>query len=340
MITVAKDGSGDFYKVQDAVNRAEYLSKNDPEYAGETIIIRKGIYQEHVEIRVPKLSLVGEDAAETVIADSRYAHMPMPDIGKRGTFRSYTMLIDADQVQLGNLTVANTSGAGPRIGQAVALYADGDNLIFESVRLLGWQDTLFTGPLPEKEIEPHGFIGPKEHAPRINGHQYYKNCYIEGDIDFIFGSATAYFDHCTIFQKNRANLQTTALGPVTPEEHQAALHMEHAGFATAASTPASQHYGYVFNACQFLSDCPDKSCYLGRPWRNYANVVIMNSYIGPHIHPDGFHNWNKRDAEATVVFAEYNNEGPGADHGHRVPYVIRLSDKDAEFYTRDKVMQS
>ena len=77
-------------------------------------------------------------------------------------------------------------------------FAEREGIRVQNCRLIGSQDTLFTGPLPEKEKEPGGFRGPKEFAPRINGRQYYKNTYICGGVDFIFGSATAYFENCTL----------------------------------------------------------------------------------------------------------------------------------------------
>lgn len=123
-----------------------------------------------------------------------------------------------------------------------------DRLLFEDCRFLGSQDTLFTAPLPPKEIEPNGFIGPKQQAPRIHGRHCYRHCYIEGDIDFIFGSATAYFEECEFFSKH--------------------IDQDINGYVTAASTPKDQKYGYVINACRFTSNCPPHSVYLGRPWRD------------------------------------------------------------------------
>lgn len=316
-----------FSSIQAAVDAADGAYKEalrrEISWAGETIQISKGVYHERVTITTPGLTLRGEGAKDTLISYGLYGHMPSPDIGKLGTFRSYTMLIDADRVTLRDLSIENTAGAGPDIGQAIALYADGDELCFDRIALLGWQDTLFTGPLPPKEIEKNGFIGPKQFAPRRNGRQYYHDCHIEGDIDFIFGSATAYFDHCTIFQKDRRKLLRTA---------------EALSFATAASTPEGQTYGYVFDHCRFLSDCPEGSCYLGRPWRNFARVAILHSWLGPQIHPAGFHNWGKTEAEGSVVFGEYQNEGPGAAHAQRARFVKELSDEEATEYTREKVV--
>lgn len=317
-----------FTTVQAAIDAASSSYQKAQEagipWSGEQIWIEKGLYHEQVTIQVPGLVLLGEDRKETRISYDLYGKMPSSDIGKLGTFRSYTMLIDADHVELCNLTVENTAGAGPNIGQAIALYADGDALSFDHIALRGWQDTLFTGPLPPKEMEKNGFIGPKQFVPRRNGRQYYYHCWIEGDIDFIFGSATAYFEDCTIYQKDRTKLSVPAPFPRS--------------FATAASTPEGQTYGYVFDHCRFLSDCPSASCYLGRPWRNFAQVVILHSYLGLHIHPAGFHNWNKEDAEATVQFLEYQNKGAGAACDERAPFVKELSDAEAAAYTRERVV--
>lgn len=353
-----------FSSIQSAVDAANAAYKEairrGGSWAGETIRISKGIYHERVTITTPGLTLCGEGAKETIISYGLYGFMPSPDIGKLGTFRSYTMLIDADRVTLRDLSIENSAGAGPGIGQAIALYADGDELCFDHIALLGWQDTLFTGPLPPKEIEKNGFIGPKQFAPRRNGRQYYRDCHIEGDIDFIFGSATAFFDHCTILQKDRRKLLRPAdAGPAPqnpacdgtplsgseessgkngaaaadPREMTEAL-----SFATAASTPEGQAYGYVFDHCRFLSDCPDASCYLGRPWRNFARVAILRSWLGPQIHPAGFHNWGKTEAEGSVVFCEYQNEGPSAIRSQRAAFVKELSAEEAAEYAREKVV--
>lgn len=92
----------------------------------------------------------------------------MPDGIKRGTFRTYTLFLDAPDITLCNLTVENAAGAGKEVGQAIALYAEGEGIRVENCRLIGSQDTLFTGPLPEKEKEPGGFRGPEGILPRAS----------------------------------------------------------------------------------------------------------------------------------------------------------------------------
>ena len=315
-------------------------SDNEPVH----ILITPGIYYEKLVINRPFLTIEGTGVsnADTVITYDDYAKMPQSDIGKLGTFRSYTVFIDTHDITLKNLTIENASGDSLTHGQAIALYADGDRLFFHSCRLLGHQDTLFTGPLPPKEIEPDGFIGPKQFAPRINGRQYYKDCYICGDIDFIFGSATAYFDNCEIEALRHS---------VNDNDVQ--------GYVTAASTPEGQEYGYVFSHCRLTSrSCPKNSVYLGRPWRNYAKTVFLECELGEHINEAGFHDWDKKEARNTVLYAEYrnypkitvtNNPDTAADihcnggrctpYPHRADYVCELNAMQAEHFSRENVLR-
>ncbi len=311
MLVVSKDGNGDFPTVSEALAHA---------VGGETIFIRNGIYSEQVEVRIPGLRIIGEDRQRTVLSGALYAMMPMPDIGKRGTFRTYTMLVDADNVDVANLTVRNEAGSGDSIGQAVALYAYGDRLSFENMDITGCMDTLFLGPLPDKERLPNGFTGPTEKEPRRRMRMFFRDCRIEGDIDFIFGGAAAYFQYCKIVQKQHASAGT--------------------GYAAAPSTPEGQEYGFVFDQCSFLSNtsCAEGSVYLGRPWRDYGKAVIMRSYIGAQCHAAGWHNWDREEAEKKCFFAEFENNGPGADMSGRPAWIHRLSPEEALAFSREQVI--
>lgn len=296
-----------------------------------TIAVNPGIYHEKVTLDRPYIHLVGSSADECIITYGDYARDLMPDGSKRGTFRSYTFLLDADHVTLENLTIRNSAFPRSKAGQAIALYADGDNLNIKSCRLESYQDTLFTGPLPPAPVQIGGFTGPKEFAERRVGRQYYKDCYICGDVDFIFGSAIAYFETCEIASVFSEELSKGSDGS-TPIY----------GYATAASTPVDSLYGYVFDRCRFTSTCPKESVYLGRPWRDYAQTILLNCYLGEHIHPEGFHDWNKPDARNTCLYAEYNSTGPGADNGRgvRADFVRSLSEEESLHYSRDKVLQN
>lgn len=281
------------------------------------IQIAPGIYKERLEIKQNHISFLGTDAAQTKITYSDGALDLMPEGDKRGTFRTPSVFIDADDFYAHNISFCNEAGQGNKVGQALAVYADGDHLIFENCRFDGHQDTLFTAPLPKKEKQAGGFKGPKEFAPRRMGRHLYKECYIAGNVDFIFGSATAYFENCELFMKQRKN--------------------DINGYVTAPSTYEGQKYGYVFQNCRFTSDCPPESAYLGRPWRNYARCVIINSEIGAHIRKEGWHDWDNKEAWDTMYFAEYGNYGAGAGN-ERAPFVKMLSEEEAAEYTRENVI--
>lgn len=228
---------------------------------------------------------------------SHFAREIHPDGTKRGTFRSYTLLVDGDNVTFKNCVFENTSGEGELVGQALALYLDGDDISLEDCVLRGHQDTLFLAPLPEKEIIPGGFLGPKQFTERKNRTFYFKNCRIEGGVDFIFGGASAYFENCEF---------------VSVEQ----------GFVFAPSTPENVKVGFVAKNCRFIATdgVPPRSCYLARPWRDHAAVELIDCYIGEHIHPDGFDDWGKTHAHKTVRFTERGSYGEGASE-NRSPFV-------------------
>lgn len=313
MITVAKDNSGDFNSIQQAVDSI-------PAGTPETIYIKKGIYKERVEIRKNNISFVGESTDDTIITESYYARMIMPDGSKRGTFRSYTFFVYADNFTATNLTFENAAGFGDEFGQAIAVYAEGDNITFRNCKILGHQDTLFTGPLPMKEKQPGGFTGPTIDGIRRVVHQLYEDCYIAGEIDFIFGSATAYFKNCTLFALNR-NQEINA-------------------FYTAPSTYEGQAFGYVFESCTFTGNCPPKSVALSRPWRIHAKTVLLNCSYSDQIIDEGFTDWNKPESHETVYYAEYNGHGEGFKPEKRAAYVHQLNESEAARYTLENVMNS
>lgn len=143
--------------------------------------------------------------------------------------------------------------------------------------------------------------------------QYYLKCYIEGTVDFIFGAATALFDSCVIYGKQ-------------------------AGFFTAASTPEDVAFGYVFRHCRFTGDAPPGSFYLGRPWRPFAKVLILDSYLGPIVHKAGWDNWSNPANESTAQYAEYGNDGEGADLKDRVRWMRPFSKEDAAGLTITRIL--
>jgi pectinesterase len=189
-----------------------------------------------------------------------------------------------------NITFQNS--AGP-VGQAVAIFVSGDRAVFKNCRFLGFQDTLYT----------YGKYS----------RQYYENCYIEGTVDFIFGSSTAVFKDCEIRSKRDA-------------------------YITAASTPQGRDYGYVFINCKLTADPGVEKVFLGRPWRPYAQTVFIHCEMGAHIRPEGWNNWGNVSNEKTAFYAEYGSSGPGADISGRVPWAKKLNKKKLAAYSIEKVL--
>ena len=253
----------------------------------KVIFVKNGIYKEKLIIPqwLQNIEICGESAEKTIITYDDHAN-----INKMGTFRTYTLKIEANAITLKNLTIENNSA---RLGQAVALHTEGDPLVFVNCRFIGHQDTIYTG-MP---------------ATRL----FFKDCYICGTTDFIFGPSTAWFENCTI--ESLIN-----------------------SYVTAASTPQEQAYGYVFNNCRLIAAEGVNEVYLGRPWRDYGYTLFMNCDLGAHIRPEGWHHWEQH-REQTARYLEYNNRGPGANPQSRVPWSRQLSKKEAEKITPEIVFR-
>lgn len=130
MITVSKDNTGDYTSIQEAVDAISSST------VSETIFIKNGTYNERVEITHNNITLIGESMDNVIITKDYYALMTMPDNTKRGTFRSYTFFVHANNFHAYNITFVNSSGFGTEVGQAIAVYAEGDNITFKNCKLL------------------------------------------------------------------------------------------------------------------------------------------------------------------------------------------------------------
>ncbi|MDQ8204482.1 pectinesterase family protein [Pelagicoccus sp. SDUM812003] len=285
---VAGDGSGDFTTIQDAIDAVPDFRKQRT-----VILVKPGVYEERLTLASTKnkVSLIGEDPRTTIVATSMHAKS-LNRFGEQvGTTGSSGFFLFGDDFTCRNFTFENR--AGP-VGQAVAVRVDGDRAFFENCRFIGNQDTLY----------PHG----------RDSRQYYKNCYIEGTVDFIFGWSTAFFEECEIFCKT-------------------------SGYVTAASTEKGQTYGFVFKNCRIVGDAAEDTFYLGRPWRPYAKTVFIDCYMGDHIKAEGWHNWGKEAAEKTVFYAEYGSVGPGAASPEaRVDWARTLAEEDLPLFERSQVL--
>ena len=298
-ITVARDGSGDFVTLGEAVQAVPY------EIPAQ-ILIGPGTYREKLFCEKGQIALKGAGMDKTRLVWGDGGKLPHPDGRPTHTFRSWTAFFGGESVTVEDMTIENDAGPGSVAGQAIAAYVDSRRAIFRRVRLLGSQDTLFCAPLPEKEREKDGFLGPRVFAPRQPSAQYYQSCEIAGDIDFIFGGADALFEQCV--------LRSVDNGPGQGDCR---------GYVTAPST-APDGLGFVFWDCDFVSDCPAGSVYLGRPWRPAGKTAVVECRLGAHIAPAGFCPWNSRTDWDRSAFAEEGNTGPGARE--RTGSLVRILD--------------
>lgn len=267
-IFVARDGTAEFRNIADAIE----VCRAFMEYH-KVIYVKKGIYKEKLVVPswLDNIEICGEDRDQTVITYDDHANIPLPHTGKpMGTFRTYTLKIEGNDITLKNITVENNAA---KLGQAVALHTTGTRLTFTNCRFLGNQDTVYTG--------------------KAGTLLHFNGCYIEGTTDFIFGPSEAWFHDCVICSKANS-------------------------YITAASTPADQAIGYVFDHCRLIAEEGVTKVYLGRPWRPYAHTLFKNCEMGKHIRPEGWHNWNNPENEKTARYEERDNYGEGAKTGKRV----------------------
>ena len=135
MITINAGQTTSFPRIADAIEAAKAYAPMPV-----TIHIAPGRYHEKLTVSQPHVTLMGDDASNTILTYDDYAREIMPDGIKRGTFRTYTLFLDAPDITLCNLTVENAAGAGKEVGQAIALYAEGEGIRVENCRLIGSQD--------------------------------------------------------------------------------------------------------------------------------------------------------------------------------------------------------
>ncbi|XP_061964348.1 pectinesterase-like [Populus nigra] len=289
-VVVAADGSGNYKTVSAAVAAA-------PKYSSKRYIIRikAGVYRENVEVPKEKSNIMflGDGRKTTIITGSRNV------VGGSTTYHSATVAVEGQGFLARDITFQNT--AGPSKYQAVALRVESDFAAFYKCGMLGYQNTLYV------------------HSNR----QFFRNCFIAGTIDFIFGNAAAVFQDCDIRARRPNPGQTITIT------------------AQGRSDP-TQNTGIVIQKCRIgvTSDLhpvrSNFSAYLGRPWKEYARTVIMQSSISDVIHPAGWNGLKGRFALSTLSFAEYENSGAGAGTSKRVTwegYKMITSATEAQSFT-------
>lgn len=268
------------------------------------ILLSEGIYREKLEINVPDIELVGAGAEKTVIVWDDFAKKLDSQGRELITFRTYTVAVTADNVSLKSLTIANDAFSPETKGQEVALTVYGDGFSAEDCRFTSTQDTIFCGPLPPDLIERYdGFL--KDELRRGDSLRHtFKNCFIAGNVDFIFGCADALFEGCEI---------------------RSVFDVRGHGYVAAPAHSLSQEIGFVFSNCDFT--CEDSvaegSIFLARPWRDYGKASFINCRYAKHISKEGFDKWNDTDRDKTARFSEF-----GASREGRVPWSESLSDSE------------
>ena len=273
-IRVSVDGKGDVTTVSAAVDKVPVNNKSRC-----VVRIAPGTYKEQIRVpsNKPFVSFIGEKAETTVLTFS----LSNKEAGS--TSASYATYIGGHDFHAENITFENSFGKG---SQAVAVLVEADRAVFRSCRFLGWQDTLYAK----------------------NGRQYYKDSYIEGHVDFIFGQAAAVFENCHIHSKGDGYIA--------------------APMRFAADEPA----GFIFDKCRLTSSNTEKGVYLGRPWRDYGRTVFINTVMEAAIRPEGWHHWEPQ-REKTAYFAEYGSTGKGASDATRVAWARKLGDADVKQFS-------
>jgi len=293
---VAADGTGDYYSIQRAIDVA-------PATGGAVVLVAPGVYREVLTIDKPNITLrsANSDAAKTVVVMDKNGGT------SGGTLHSATVNVSGDDFFAENITFQNdfnrTHEQVPVGSQALALMVKGDRAVFHNVRLLGNQDTVYAGS--------RGCTGDQQSC--VTARQYFADCYIEGNVDFLFGDGKTVFDRCQIHSTAHAG-----------------------GFVTAQS----KHYpgedsGYVINRCRLTADAGvTKDVFLGRPWRPFATVIYLDTEMDDKIASAGWSEWHPGETHSleTVFYAEFGSTGPGAHAGERDPHAHTLTPEQAGQY--------
>ena len=296
-LIVAKDGSGNYASVQAAINAAP-TGRTTP----YIIYIKNGRYKEKINIpsNKPFIQLIGEDVARVILTYDDYASKMVTCNTTLGTQNSASFTVNANDFSAINITFENTFGDG---SQAVTILVNADRAFFENCRFLGNQDTVY--------LKGAG-------APR----NYFKDCYIDGNIDFVFGSAIAVFDSCVVYAKRRGSAGSS--------------------YITAPNTPNGQAYGFVFRGTKFPNNTGGTSYYLSRPWASpdvastRQKAVLLNCLLSSHIQPAGWSIWDANTVTANLYNAEYSSRffnGNLVDVSQRAPWSYQLTSADSSSYT-------
>ena len=289
------EGTTEFPTIQMAMDHHPFAGLKPNGKPGRVFIeIALGVYHERVIVTQNHTNItlvgMGKTPADVVITNSLNAKQA------GGTFFTETVEINGTGFEADNITFENTAGNS---GQAVAAAVRADKAVFKHCRFLGHQDTLFAD----------------------FGRQYYIDSYIEGGVDFIFGNATAVFDHSEIHANGPGYL--TAQSRTSPKQTTGYAILDSKvtiGIETSAGAGA---------AAPARDTIGRDTISLGRPWRPYSRVVYINTQLPADVIPDGWNVWGKTDSAPRAYYAEFHSTGPGANAAARVSWSHQLTARQA-----------
>ena len=253
---------------------------------GSVLELSEGDFRCKIMIEVPDLTIRGQGAGKTRIVWGDYAKKP-DSLGREyNTFRTWTAAVCASGVRMYDLSIVNDARRPEILGQEVALTVYADRFHMERCVLTSSQDTLFLGPLPDDLIARYDGFLPDILRRNIACRQFFRDCRIEGTVDFIFGCGEAIFDHCEIRSLRDAR---------------------NIGYLAAPAHAKAQEKGFLFRDCRLTAEegVMPASIFLARPWRDYGMCEFENCVTeGTHIHPLGFDKWNDTRRDLTARFYE------------------------------------
>lgn len=288
------EGTTEFPTIQMAMDHHPFAGVGLDGKLGRVFIeIASGTYRERVIVTQNHTNItllgVGKSPADVVITNSFNAKQA------GGTFFTETVEVNGPGFEADNITFENTAG---NTGQAVAVAVRSDRSIFKHCRFLGHQDTLFAD----------------------FGRQYYIDSYIEGGVDFIFGNATAVFDH--------SEIHANAPGYLTAQSRTSPGQTTGYVILNSKVTSGIEHAAGSDSAVNESSPTKETTS-LGRPWRPYSRVIYINTELSADVAPQGWNAWGKTSGEPQAYYAEFNSTGPGANPSGRVSWSHQLTASEA-----------